>query len=216
MSNEASGRKSASSSAVDEEQLMADSQIEWTQSTWNPVVGCSIVSAGCKNCYAMEMARRLEAMGISKYANLTQKAGKRTVWNGAVRENGKSLSIPYGWKKPRKVFVNSMSDLFHERISDEFILSVWQVMRETPHHSYQILTKRPDRMANLILSKVQDVLPNVWLGTSVEHSQVVGRIESLRAVPASIRFISFEPLIGPVGTVTPGRYSLGYRWRGKW
>ena len=137
-----------------------------------------------------------------------KKTGKRTVWNGVVREDGKSLSIPYGWKKPRKVFVNSMSDLFHEMVSEEFILSVWQVMRETPRHSYQILTKRPDRMANLILGKVQDVLPNVWLGTSVENSQVVGRIESLRTVPAAIRFISFEPLIGPVGTVN----LYGIRW----
>ena len=187
---------------------MADSQIEWTQSTWNPVVGCSIVSTGCKNCYAMEMARRLEAMRMSKYAGLTQKTGKRTMWNGVVREDGKSLSIPYSWKKPRKVFVNSMSDLFHENVSEEFILSVWQVMRETPRHSYQILTKRPDRMANLILYKVQDILPNVWLGTSVENSEVVGRIERLRTVPAAIRFISFEPLIGPVGTVNLD----GIRW----
>ena len=187
---------------------MADSQIEWTDSTWNPVAGCSIVSAGCKNCYAMEMGRRLEAMGMSKYAGLTQKAGERTVWNGVVRETWKSLSIPYGWKKPRKVFVNSMSDLFHESVTDEFILSVWQVMRETPRHSYQILTKRPQRMAHLISSKVHDVLPNVWLGTSVEDSQVVVRIESLRTVPAAIRFISFEPLIGPIGTVNLD----GVRW----
>ena len=96
------------------EDKMAETQIEWTDSTWNPVAGCSIVTAGCTNCYAMEMARRLEAMGIAKYAGLTRKTGKRTVWNGVVREDREALAIPYGWKKPRKIFVNSMSDLFHE------------------------------------------------------------------------------------------------------
>ena len=105
---------------------MAETQIEWTDSTWNPVAGCSIITAGCTHCYAMEMAKRLEAMGIEKYAGLTRKTGKRTVWNGVVREDREALSIPYGWKKPRKIFVNSMSDLFHEGVSDEFILGVWR------------------------------------------------------------------------------------------
>ena len=180
---------------------MAETQIEWTDATWNPVAGCSIVSAGCTNCYAMEMAKRLEAMGTKKYAGLTRKSGKRTVWNGVVREDAEVLSIPYRWKKPRKIFVNSMSDLFHERVSDNFIISVWKVMRETPHHCYQILTKRPERMARLVSTQINDVLPNVWLGTSVENAEVVGRIEHLLAVPAAIRFISFEPLIGTVGTL---------------
>lgn len=180
---------------------MAITQIEWTDATWNPVAGCSIITAGCTNCYAMVMAKRLQAMGIDKYKGLTRRSGKRTIWNGTVKEDQKSLAIPYSWKKPRKIFVNSMSDLFHERVSDEFILSVWQVMRETPQHNYQILTKRPRRMAEVVSTQVGDVLPNVWLGTSVENADVTERIEHLRAVPTAIRFISFEPLIGSVGKV---------------
>jgi protein gp37 len=180
---------------------MAETQIEWTDSTWNPVAGCSIITAGCTHCYAMEMAKRLEAMGIEKYSGLTRKTGKRTVWNGVVREDREALAIPYGWKKPRKIFVNSMSDLFHEGVNDEFILRVWKVMRETPHHNYQILTKRPERMAALVASQIGDVLPNVWLGTSIENAEIVNRVDHLRLVPAAIRFISFEPLIGSVGVV---------------
>ena len=180
---------------------MAETQIEWTDATWNPVAGCSIVSAGCTNCYAMEMARRLEAMKIEKYSGLTRQSGKRVVWRGVVREDPASLDIPLRWKKPRKIFVNSMSDLFHEGVSDAFVSSVWDVMRRTPHHHYQILTKRPERMASFLLSFNDDILPNVWLGTSVENADVVDRIAALRVVPAAIRFISFEPLIGSVGTV---------------
>lgn len=180
---------------------MAETQIEWTDATWNPVAGCSIISAGCTNCYAMEMAKRLEAMRMEKYAGLTRQSGKRTVWSGVVREDPASLAIPRHWKKSRKIFVNSMSDLFHEQVSDAFILEVWQVMRETPHHHYQILTKRPERMASIVSTQIKDVLPNVWLGTSVEDADVVSRIDHLRTVPAAIRFLSFEPLIGPVGDV---------------
>lgn len=180
---------------------MAETQIEWTDSTWNPVAGCSIVSAGCTHCYAMEMAKRLEAMGVGKYAGLTRKSGKRTVWNGVVREDREALSIPHRWRKPRKIFVNSMSDLFHEQVSDDFILDVWQVMRDTPRHNYQILTKRPARMAELVARQIGDVLPNVWLGTSIEDADVADRIEHLRKAPAAIRFISFEPLIGAIGAV---------------
>lgn len=181
---------------------MAESRIEWTDSTWNPVAGCTIVTAGCTNCYAMDMARRLEAMGVSKYAGLTRVSGGRSVWNGAVREDRKALSIPLAWKTPRKIFVNSMSDLFHDRVSDAFIADVWQIMRETPWHHYQILTKRPERMAEAVSAMgAEDPLPNVWLGTSVENSEVTSRIDHLRRVPAAIRFISFEPLIGSVGAV---------------
>lgn len=180
---------------------MAETQIEWTDATWNPVAGCSIITAGCTNCYAMEMAKRLEAMRIKKYTGLTRKAGRRTVWNGVVREDRDALAIPYSWRKPRKIFVNSMSDLFHERVSDGFILDVWKVMHETPRHNYQILTKRPERMAKFIDAKIGEVLPNVWLGTSIEDRTVVDRIEHLRVTPAAIRFISFEPLIGSVGSV---------------
>lgn len=180
---------------------MAETQIEWTDATWNPVAGCSIVSAGCTNCYAMEMARRLEAMRIDKYRDLTRRSGKRTIWSGVVREDRDALEIPRRWRKARKIFVNSMSDLFHEAVSEEFILDVWQVMRDTPHHNYQILTKRPERMAHILTEVIRDVLPNVWLGTSVEDRAAVPRIDLLRSVPAAIRFISFEPLIGPVGLI---------------
>lgn len=180
---------------------MAETQIEWTDATWNPVAGCSIVSAGCTNCYAMAMAKRLDAMRIEKYEGLTRRSGKRTIWNGIVREDSAALTIPLRWKKPKKIFVNSMSDLFHEGVSDAFICTVWNVMRDTPQHHYQILTKRPERMGQLVRSQIADVLPNVWLGTSVENAEVVERIDRLRAVPAVIRFVSFEPLIGSVGTV---------------
>ena len=180
---------------------MAKTHIEWTDATWNPVAGCSIVTAGCTHCYAMAMARRLEAMGVNKYAGLTRKTGKRIVWNGIVREDVEALTIPYRWRKPRKIFVNSMSDLFHERVSNEFIFNVWEVMRDTPQHNYQILTKRPERILEMIGTPISDVLPNVWLGTSIENEDVVHRIEHLRNAPAAIRFISFEPLIGSVGAI---------------
>lgn len=178
---------------------MAETRIEWTDTTWNPVAGCKIMSAGCKNCYAMQMAGRLEAMGVDKYAGLTRKSGNRVIWNNTVRLDEASLGIPFKWKKPRNVFVNSMSDLFHDKVSDAFIQKVWDVMARTPHHNYQILTKRPDRMAEVVREKICKTLPNVWLGTSVEDSEVAHRITELRAVPASVRFISFEPLIGSVG-----------------
>lgn len=178
---------------------MAETRIEWTDTTWNPVAGCKIMSAGCTNCYAMQMARRLDAMGVEKYKGLTRKSGRRIIWNNTVRLDEKALDIPRRWRKPRNVFVNSMSDLFHDLVTDEFILKVWKVMAETPQHNYQILTKRPDRMANLVSQKIEIVLPNVWLGTSVENIDVVSRIDELRNVPAAVRFISFEPLIGPVG-----------------
>lgn len=180
---------------------MAETQIEWTDATWNPVAGCSVITAGCTNCYAMEMAKRLEAMHIEKYQGLTRRSGERTVWNGIVREDQSALTIPLGWKRPKKIFVNSMSDLFHVGVTDAFILKVWSVMRTTPHHHYQILTKRPERMAATIRSQIDAVLPNVWLGTSIENVEVIERVAALRNIPAAIRFISFEPLIGPVGRI---------------
>lgn len=180
---------------------MAETQIEWTDATWNPVAGCSITSPGCTNCYAMGMAKRLQAMGVAKYDGLTRRSGKRIIWNGVVREDQTALEIPLRWKKPKKIFVNSMSDLFHDSVSDVFIRKVWGVMAATPHHHYQILTKRPERLTKFMRSKIARVLPNVWLGTSVESAEVSERIDALRAVPAAIRFISFEPLIAPVGAV---------------
>ncbi|MGK9236396.1 DUF5131 family protein [Inquilinus limosus] len=177
---------------------MAESSIEWTDSTWNPVAGCSIVSAGCTNCYAMRMAARLEAMGVEKYLGLTRKSGGRYVWTGSVHLDHSALELPVSWKKPRKIFVNSMSDLFHQDVPADFVSSVWSTMERTPHHTYQILTKRPDRMRLLVVEERLPTLPNVWLGTSVENSQVLERLDELRRTPASVRFVSFEPLIGSV------------------
>ena len=177
---------------------MAETSIEWTDATWNPVAGCTVLTAGCTNCYAMRMAARLEAMGTPKYRGLTRKSGGRAVWTGRIRLDHASLGIPGTWSKPRKVFVNSMSDLFHDDVPIQFIGRVWEVMRDTPRHTYQILTKRPERMAQVLAQKSFEVLPNVWLGTSVEDERVLDRLDSIRRVPAAIRFVSLEPLIGSV------------------
>jgi protein gp37 len=177
---------------------MAETSIEWTDATWNPVAGCTVLTAGCSNCYAMRMAARLDAMGQKKYRGLTRQSGGRAVWTGKVRIDKKSLLTPRTWAKPRKVFVNSMSDLFHDSVPSEFIRSVWAVMGDTPRHTYQILTKRPERMAEILSQSKFDVLPNVWLGTSIEDGRVVDRLDKIRKVPAAIRFVSFEPLIGSV------------------
>jgi protein gp37 len=177
---------------------MAETSIEWTDATWNPVAGCTVLTAGCANCYAMRMAARLEAMGQKKYRGLTRRSGNRAVWTGKIRLDEDSIAMPVSWKKPRRVFVNSMSDLFHPSVPVEFIKRVWSVMADTPRHTYQILTKRPERMAEVLSRNGFAVLPNVWLGTSVEDDRVLQRLDHLRAVPAAIRFVSFEPLIGSV------------------
>ncbi len=181
--------------------MAQQSTIEWTDLTWNPVVGCSIESSGCKNCYAMRMAARLEAMGHEKYRGLTERSKRGAVWTNTVRCHEESVDIPLSWKKPRRVFVNSMSDLFHPDVPADFVKRIWEVMERTPQHHYQILTKRPERMASLLTQIAPRPLPNAWLGTSVEGASVVGRIDHLRNVPASVRFISFEPLIDDVGHV---------------
>lgn len=175
---------------------MAETSIEWTDATWNPVAGCTVISPGCTNCYAMRMAARLEAMSVVKYAGLTRKSGRRFVWTGKIRLDDKALDAPRSWSKPRRIFVNSMSDLFHERVPEEFVSRAWRVMAETPRHTYQILTKRPDRMAEL--AATLPLLRNVWLGTSVEDANFLHRIDHLRRIPAAVKFISFEPLIGSV------------------
>jgi protein gp37 len=144
----------------------------------------------------MRMAARLEAMGTEKYRGLTRKSGGRAVWTGKIRLDHTSLDAPKTWSKPRKVFVNSMSDLFHDDVPIDFIARVWDVMRETPRHTYQILTKRPGRMAQILTQSSFEILPNVWLGTSVEDGRVLDRLDAIRAVPAAIRFVSLEPLIG--------------------
>jgi protein gp37 len=176
---------------------MAETSIEWTDVTWNPVAGCTVLSPGCTNCYAMRMAARLDAMGMAKYRGLTRKSGRRFVWTGKLRLDKAALEIPAKWRKSRRVFVNSMSDLFHEDVPPKFIAAVWSVMAETPWHSYQILTKRPERMTEI--TATLPVLANVWLGTSVENLDYLQRINELRNVKAAVRFVSFEPLLGSVG-----------------
>jgi protein gp37 len=161
------------------------SHIEWTEVTWNPVTGCDKISAGCKNCYAERMAKRLKAMGSVRYTN----GFKVTLHDDLV-------DLPRKWKKSRIVFVNSMSDLFHPDIPLEFIKQVFKTMNETPQHTYQILTKRSDRL--LKLSKHLKWTKNIWMGVSVEDDRVVSRIKDLQKVPAVTRFLSLEPLIGPL------------------
>lgn len=177
---------------------MADTSIEWTDATWNPVAGCAIITPGCTNCYAMRMAARLEAMGVEKYAGLTRKSGGRYIWTGRISLDEASLASPARWRKPRKIFVNSMSDLFHPDVPADFIGRVWDAMAAAPQHTFQILTKRPERMRDVIAAIAPRPLPHVWLGTSVEDNAVVGRLNDLRGTPAAVRFVSFEPLIGSV------------------
>lgn len=162
------------------------SAIEWTQATWNPVTGCSKVSSGCLNCYAERMARRLQAMGQPNYAN-----------GFKVEVHQNSLALPFRWKLSRKIFVNSMSDLFHDEVPLSFIHQVFEIMAATPRHTYQILTKRSERIAEM-----GACLPwpeNVWLGVSVESGAYYYRIDHLRKTGARTKFISFEPLLGPIG-----------------
>ncbi len=175
---------------------MADTSIEWTDATWNPVAGCTVVSPGCSNCYAMRMAARLEAMGTPKYQGLTRKSGGRAVWSGAVNCDEAALQVPERWKRPRRVFVNSMSDLFHPNVPDHFVEKVWGVMERCRHHTFQVLTKRPERLREFAYSL--PLLPNVWLGTNVESVDYLCRLDDLRATPAAVRFVSFEPLLGSV------------------
>ncbi|MDI6898123.1 DUF5131 family protein [Methanocella conradii] len=160
--------------------------IEWTQATWNPVTGCTKVSPGCKNCYAERMAIRLKAMGNPSYTN----GFKVTLHNNL-------LGLPLTWKKPQHIFVNSMSDLFHKDVSIEFIQNVFDVMNNALWHSFQILTKRSDRLVEL--DPILKWAPNIWMGVSVENEDYLYRIDDLRKTRAYIKFISFEPLLGPVG-----------------
>ena len=172
--------------------------IEWTDETWNPIVGCSKVSAGCKNCYAMHMAARLEAMGVPQYQGLTTKQHGKTNWTGKLRFVESALEKPLHWKKPRRIFVNSMSDLFHPDVQETWIEEVWAIMAKTPQHQYQILTKHPDKMFE-DTENMLDYLDNIILGTSVENSAAINRISWLDNLSYDYKtFVSFEPLIGSV------------------
>lgn len=196
---------------------MADkSAIEWTEATWNPTTGCDRVTAGCDNCYALTLAKRLQAMGNPKYQ---VDGDPRTSGPGfGIQTHEDALDVPHRWAAPRVVFVNSMSDLFHARVPDEFVRRVFDVMAQTPRHTYQLLTKRPIRLARLA-----DSLPwpdNVWMGVSVEDSRQAWRVDRLREVPAAVRFVSAEPLLGPLGDleldgvdwlIAGGESGFGYR-----
>lgn len=161
------------------------SKIEWTEVTWNPVTGCTKVSDGCKNCYAERMAKRLQAMGSPRYKN---------GFDLTIHED--LLSQPFQWKQPKTIFVNSMSDLFHEEVPIGFIKSVFDVMVNCPQHTFQILTKRSSRLVQLAYTLPWPI--NVWIGVSVENSAVLHRVEDLRSIPAYIKFLSCEPLLGPL------------------
>jgi protein gp37 len=146
----------------------------------------------------MRMAARLQAMGMAKYAGTTRKSGMRHVWTGRINVDRKVLTAPIAWKKPRRIFVNSMSDLFQDRVNQVLIRQVWEVMEKAAWHSFQVLTKRPERMLDILSKPEFPTLPNVWLGTSVESEDHLHRVDLLRRVPARIRFVSFEPLLGPI------------------
>jgi protein gp37 len=170
------------------------SGIEWTDTTWNPTTGCDRVSPGCDHRYALTLAKRLKAMGSAKYQTDGDPRTSGPGFGVAVHET--SLAAPLRWRQPRMVFVNSMSDLFHARVPVEFIARVFAVMAATPQHSYRVLTKRAVR-----LRRLAPQLPwpgNVWMGVSVENLTVAGRVDQLRQVPAAVRFLSCEPLLGPL------------------
>lgn len=181
--------------------MAGTSDIEWTDVTWNPVAGCNIASSGCTNCYAMRMAARLQAMRHPKYEGTTRKSGGRTVWTGRINIDPSTLNEPLNWKRGKRIFVNSMSDLFHDDVPSAFIQNVWAIMAQCPQHQFQVLTKRPERMAALFASGELAPLPQVWIGTSVEDEAVVSRIGHLTSISGMTRFVSFEPLIGPVGAL---------------
>jgi len=162
-----------------------NSNIEWTGSTWNPITGCTKISPGCKYCYAERLAKRLQAMGSPNYKN-----GFRITLQPHV------LELPLSWHKPKMIFVNSMSDLFHEKVPSQYIQNVFNIMQQAEHHHFQILTKRAERLEELQKSLLWP--DNVWMGVTVENKDYIYRIDHLRKTGAKIKFISFEPLLGPI------------------
>ncbi len=175
--------------------MAVNSGIEWTETTWNPVTGCTKISPGCKHCYAERMALRLQAMGQENYRNGFE-----------VTLHERMLPLPFEWRKPRMIFVNSMSDLFHKEVPMEFIEKTFAVMRKAPWHTFQVLTKRSDRL--LALKDSIQIPNNVWLGVSVECEDYLYRIDDLRKTAAQVKFLSLEPLIGPL----PGLNLEGIDW----
>lgn len=190
--------------------MSAKTTIEWTDRTWNPTTGCDQISPGCDNCYALTMAKRLKAMGQPRYQS---DGDARTSGPGfALTIHPDALGEPLRWRKPQRVFVNSMSDLFHQDVPSEFIGRVWGTMEEAARHTFQILTKRPQRMREWVsrheakwylpfgppADRFPWPLPNVWLGTSIESDRYTFRADHLRDTPAAVRFLSLEPLLGPL------------------
>ena len=170
------------------------SAIEWTEATWNPTTGCDKTSPGCANCYALTLSKRLKAMGQAKYQN---DGDQRTSGPGfGLTLHPDTLDIPRSWTSPRVIFVNSMSDLFHKDVPETYILQVFEVIADTPQHQYQVLTKRSKRLADI--GHKLDWPPNLWMGVSVETSKYRFRIDHLRRTDAAIRFVSAEPLLGPL------------------
>jgi protein gp37 len=165
--------------------MASQTSIEWTQMTWNPVTGCTKISPGCKHCYAEAMARRLKAMGSPRYAS-----------GFDLTLHDDLIDLPLRWKQPRRIFVNSMSDLFHPEVPVEFIARVFATMKQCPQHQFQALTKRAERLVELCTEL--EWSENIWMGVSVENAEYAYRSELLRQVPASIRFLSVEPLLGPI------------------
>lgn len=176
------------------------SGIEWTEATWNPVAGCTPVSPGCLNCYAARMALRLARINpgvANKYRGTAKRAKNgRPVFSGVINLDPDSLDLPKRWRKGRLIFVNSMSDVFHEGVPDEYIRRIFRVMNECPQHQFQVLTKRPERAA--AMAGMLEWSQNIWMGTSVESVIYTPRIAMLRKTPANVRFLSCEPLLGPI------------------
>ncbi len=184
--------------------MATHSSIEWTEVTWNPVTGCDRVAAGCDHCYALVLSKRLKAMGLEKYQN---DGDPRTSGPGfGVTLHPSALTQPYRWRTPKVVFVNSMSDLFHAKVPVSFVRDIFDVMRETPQHTYQVLTKRAHRMARL--ADKLEWPANVWMGVTVESNEVTNRVDHLRHVPVATRFLSCEPLL----TSLPGLNLDGIDW----
>jgi len=165
--------------------MAQNSGIEWTESTWNPVTGCTKISHGCRRCYAERMSMRLQAAGVKKYRNGFQ-----------VTMHEDALHEPLRWKKGRMIFVNSMSDLFHGHVSTEFILSVFHVMNQSPQHTFQVLTKRPSRVTKM--NRKLPWMQNIWMGTSIESERWQFRLDDLKNTSAHVKFLSLEPLLGPL------------------
>ena len=174
---------------------MKTTKIEWTDKTWNPITGCTKKSAGCAHCYAEVMARRLKAMGLEKYKN-----------GFGLTLHEEDLEVPLQWKKPHNIFVCSMSDIFHEDVPFEFVDRIMQTICKSPQHRYQILTKRAGRMAEYFSTRL--VPPNVWLGVTVECKSSRARIDYLRKLNASIKFLSCEPLIEDLGEINLESYEI--------